>query len=350
MPVSGPAHTFVIAEAGVNHNGDEALALRLVEVAARSGADAVKFQTFSADRLVRPGAEKAEYQKRATSEGDQHAMLRALEMTEAMHRRLCERCGELDIEFMSTPFDEQAADFLVSIGMRRIKVPSGEITNHPLLAWLAAKGLPMLLSTGMSTLEEIREAVDTIAAARARAGLAEPLERVLTILHCTSNYPAACTDANLRAMATIAEATGLPIGYSDHTSGLAVSTAAVALGATVIEKHFTLDRSLPGPDHRASLEPDEFAALVRQVRDVEAALGSPVKAPVASELPVRELVRRSVTTVRALAAGQALTRADVALLRPGNGIAPRALDRVVGCRAARDLPAGTTLQWQDLLR
>lgn len=349
-PVSGPAHTFVIAEAGVNHNGDEALALRLVEVAARSGADAVKFQTFSADRLVRPGAEKAEYQKRATGEGDQHAMLRALEMSEAMHRRLFERCGELGIEFMSTPFDEQAADFLVSIGMRRIKVPSGEITNHPFLAYLAAKGLPMILSTGMSTLDEIREAVDAIAAARVRAGFAEPLERVLTILHCTSNYPAACADANLRAMATIADATDLPVGYSDHTGGLAVSTAAVALGATVIEKHFTLDRSLPGPDHRASLEPDELAALVRQVRDVVAALGSPIKAPVASELPVRELVRRSVTTVRAVAKGRALERADLALLRPGNGIAPRELDRVVGCRAARDLPAGTTLHWQDLLQ
>ncbi|MCL4773841.1 MAG: N-acetylneuraminate synthase [Burkholderiaceae bacterium] len=343
-------HTFVIAEAGVNHNGDEALALRLVEVAARSGADAVKFQTFSADRLVRPGAQKAEYQKRETGEGDQQAMLRALEMSEPTHRRLFERCGELGIEFMSTPFDELAADFLVSIGMKRIKVPSGEITNHPFLAYLAAKGLSMILSTGMSTLDEIAEAVDTISTARARAGFAGPLDRVLTILHCTSNYPAACSDANLRAISTIAQALRLPVGYSDHTLGVAVSTAAVALGATVIEKHFTLDRSLAGPDHRASLEPDELAELVRQIRDVEAALGSPVKAPVASELPVRELVRRSVTTVRAVAAGQSVSGADVALLRPGNGIVPRELDRVVGSRAARDLPAGTTLQWADLLR
>ncbi len=339
---------FVIAEAGVNHNGDEQLALALVETAARCGADAVKFQTFSADKLVRPGAEKAEYQKQATGAGDQYAMLKALEMSPALHRRLFARCSELGIEFMSTPFDEQAADFLLDLGMQRIKIPSGEITNTPFLAYLAEKGRPLILSTGMANLEEIREAVAVIRAARERAGLTAPLAEAMTILHCTSNYPAQCGDVNLRAMHTIAQATGLPVGYSDHTLGLAVSTAAVAMGAVVIEKHFTLDRALPGPDHQASLSPEELAQLVRQIRDVEQALGLPEKQPTASELPVRALVRRSVTSARPLVVGAVIGEADIALLRPGTGIAPCDLQQVVGKTAARDIPAGTTLQWSDL--
>ena len=257
--------TFVIAEAGVNHNGSEELALQLVDVAARCGADAVKFQTFKADKLVRRGAAKAAYQEAATGGGDQHSMLAGLEMSEELHRRLFDRCAERGIEFMSTPFDEEAADFLVGLGMRRIKIPSGEITNHPFLRHLARKDRPLILSTGMATLEEIIDATDVIRAERQRRGLAAPLEAVLTILHCTSNYPAAVEDVNLRAMGTIASAVGVPVGYSDHTLGLAVSTAAVALGAVVIEKHFTLDSALPGPDHKASLTPDELAALVGQI-------------------------------------------------------------------------------------
>ncbi|MFC5299830.1 N-acetylneuraminate synthase [Azospira restricta] len=340
--------TFVIAEAGVNHNGDENLALRLVETAARAGADAVKFQTFSAEKLVAPGAKKAEYQARETGDGDQYSMLKALELSEAVHRRIYERCSVLGIEFMSTPFDEDAADFLLALGMRRIKVPSGEITNEPFLEFLAAKGVPMILSTGMADLDEIRRAVAVVGAARERAGLEGSLADVLTILHCTSNYPAAYRDVNLRAMQTIAQETGLPVGYSDHTAGLAVSTAAVAMGATVIEKHFTLDRDLPGPDHKASLSPDELGALVRQIRDVDEALGSDEKCPTKSELPVRALVRRSVTTARPIQAGAVLGAADLALLRPGTGIAPADLARVVGRVACRDLPAGKTLQWTDL--
>ena len=340
--------TFVIAEAGVNHNGDDEMAVRLVEVAAASGADAVKFQTFKAEKLVRPGAEKAEYQKRETGAGDQFAMLKQLEMSEGMHRRALQRCGELGIEFMSTPFDSDAAEFLLGLGMRRIKVPSGEITNTPFLSVLAAHNVPLILSTGMATLEEIDQAVASIRAARARAGFSEPLERMLTILHCTSNYPAACGDVNLLAMCTIAERTGLPVGYSDHTLGVAVSTAAVALGATVIEKHFTLDRTLPGPDHKASLEPDELATLVRQIRDVEVALGSRVKQPTASELPVRALVRRSVTTRRAIRAGETIPADALTLLRPGTGIPPADLEKVVGRIAARDIPADTTLEWTYL--
>jgi N,N'-diacetyllegionaminate synthase len=340
--------TLIIAEAGVNHNGSEDLAIQLVEAAARAGADAVKFQTFSADKLVAPGAGKAEYQARETGEGDQHSMLKALELSQAAHLRLFERCQALGIEFMSTPFDEDAARLLLDLGMRRIKVPSGEITNEPFLRFLARQGLPMILSTGMADLDEIRRAVAVVAAARAEADLREPLQEVLTILHCTSNYPAACSDVNLRAMQTIARETGLPVGYSDHTLGLAVSTAAVALGATVIEKHFTLDRDMPGPDHKASLSLDDLAVLVRQIRDVEDALGAPEKKPTASELPIRALVRRSVTLTRARRAGEALRPEDLALLRPGTGILPCELEKVPGRVLARDLPAGTTLQWTDL--
>lgn len=341
-------NVFIIAEAGVNHNGDKDLALQLIETAKRCGADAVKFQTFSADKLVRPGAEKAEYQKRETDGGDQHAMLKALEMSEVLHRKLFARCAELGIEFMSTPFDEDAANFLIELGMRRIKIPSGEITNEPFLKFLAAKDLPLIMSTGMATLAEIQRAVEVIAAARDRAGYLAPLADILTILHCTSNYPAQCRDVNLRAMQTIANQTHLPVGYSDHTLGLAVSTAAVALGGVVIEKHFTLDRELMGPDHKTSLTPEELSQLVRQIRDVEDALGSSIKQPSPSELPIRALVRRSVTVVKPIRAGALIQQDDVALLRPGGGIAPGEMAIVIGKTAAHDLPANTTLQWSDI--
>jgi N,N'-diacetyllegionaminate synthase len=340
--------TFIIAEAGVNHNGNEELALQLVDTAAACGADAVKFQTFSADKLVRAGAAKAAYQQRATGDGDQHEMLKALEMSEALHHQLVQRCQALGIEFMSTPFDTDAADFLLQLGMKRIKVPSGEITNEPFLQFLAAKGVPLIVSTGMATLEEIETAVRVIGEARGKAGFGGELADSLTILHCTSNYPAECSDVNLRAMQTIGKATGMPVGYSDHTLGVAVSTAAVALGATVIEKHFTLDRNLAGPDHKASLTPAELTTLIQQIRDVEMALGSAVKAPTASEWPIRALVRRSVTTTRPVAAGERFSDEHLVLLRPGDGIAPGELKRVVGRRASRDIPAGVTLQWQDV--
>jgi N,N'-diacetyllegionaminate synthase len=340
--------TFIIAEAGVNHNGDEKMALALVEAAAKSGADAVKFQTFSADKVVRKGAETAEYQKQATGESDQHAMLKSLEMSETLHRRLFDHCTQLGIEFMSTAFDEDALDFLIALGVKRIKVPSGEITNLPFLRHMASKGLPLIVSSGMAELNEVVAAVDTIRETRKVQGFAEPLAEMVTILHCTSNYPADNADVNLRAMATIARATGLPVGYSDHTLGLAVSTGAVALGATVIEKHFTLDSELPGPDHKASLEPHQLTSLVRQIRDVEVALGSDIKAPTASELPVRDLVRRSVTTVRSVAAGAVIGRDDITLLRPGTGIPPIDLDKVIGRKSARNISAGETLNWSDI--
>jgi N,N'-diacetyllegionaminate synthase len=339
---------FVIAEAGVNHNGEEGRAIELVETAARCGADAVKFQTFHADKLVVRGAAKAEYQKRETGAGDQYEMLKALELTEEVQRRLYQRCAAVGIEFMSTPFDEESARLLLDLGMRRIKIASGEITNEPFLEFLAEQGVPLIMSTGMASLDEVERAVEVIRQGRVRARLGEELNTVLTLLHCTSNYPAECGDVNLRAMRTMAERTCLPIGYSDHTTGVAVSTAAVALGATVIEKHFTVDKNLAGPDHKASLDPNELAQLVRQIRDVEASLGSFAKQPCPAELPVRALVRRSVTVVRAVAAGEVLERSDVALLRPGTGIAPADLGKVIGKRAGRDIPAGTTLQWSDV--
>jgi N-acetylneuraminate synthase len=340
--------TFIIAEAGVNHNGEEAKAIELVDVAAEAGADAVKFQTFSADRLTRRGAAKAAYQERATGAGDQYDMLKALELSEDAHRRVAARCRERGIEFMSTAFDELSLDMLVSLGIKRIKVPSGEITNTPFLRYMAGKGLPLIVSTGMATMEEVELAVAVISAERTRLGQLSMPEDATTILHCTSNYPASPEDVNLRAMVSIAETIGLPVGYSDHTLGIAVSTAAVAMGARVIEKHFTLDKSLPGPDHGASLEPDELKAMVASIRIIEQALGDGTKKPTESELAVRALVRRSVTTTRDLAAGTPIAPGDVALMRPGTGIPPASLEDVYGRRLGRSVPAGTTLEWSDL--
>lgn len=338
---------FIIAEAGVNHNGDESLALQLVEIAAQCGADAVKFQTFSADKLVARGTAKASYQTRETGEGDQHSMLRALELSAEAHDRLAQACRDCGIEFMSTPFDEEAADMLLSLGMKRIKIPSGEITNIPFLRFLAAKGVPLILSTGMADMQEIEHAIREIHAVWKDADKA-PGAHDLTVLHCTSNYPADFGDVNLNAMQTIERAFGVPIGYSDHTLGIAVSTAAVALGATVIEKHFTIDKCMAGPDHSASLNPDELKAMIDSIRAVERCMGSAVKAPTSAELPIRALVRRSVTLLRDLAAGETVQPEDVALLRPGTGIAPFELERVAGRQTRRFLCAGTTLNWSDL--
>jgi N,N'-diacetyllegionaminate synthase len=340
--------TFVIAEAGVNHNGDEALALELVAAAAHSGADAVKFQTFSADLLVTPGADKADYQIRQTGKGDQHAMLKALEMSESMHRTIFARCAKAGIEFMSTPFDETSADFLIKLGMSRIKIASGEITNHNFLRYLARKGAPMILSTGMSSLDEVLQAVRVIADEWNSYFPHTALDKTLTILHCTSNYPTKLEDVNLRAMTTIHRETGIAVGYSDHTLGSVASTTAVALGATVIEKHLTLDRNLPGPDHSTSLNPEEFAEMVRQIRNVETVLGSTVKQPVPDEIAVRDLVRRSLTSVREIRQGALICADDIAVRRPGNGIPAYEYETIIGRSAIRDLPPGTTLQWTDL--
>jgi len=339
---------FIIAEAGVNHNGSDALALELVAAAAAAGADAVKFQTFQADKLASASAPKADYQVRQTGDGDQLSMLRALELSEAGHRAVVARCAELDIEFMSTPFDEESALFLVNLGMRRIKVPSGELTNKPFITYLASFDLPLILSTGMATLAEVMDAIDWVREARLVCGFAAPLAERLTLLHCTSNYPAKEEDVNLRAMHTLAASSGLAVGYSDHTAGITISIAAVAMGACVIEKHFTTDRELPGPDHKASLEPDQLATMVSAIRHVESALGDGIKQPRAAELQVRDVARRSVTLAASLPQDHILGASDLILLRPGTGIAPKELSSVVGRRLARALPSGSTLHWDDL--
>jgi len=339
---------FVIAEAGVNHNGSEAVAMQLIDVAAAAGADAVKFQTFRAETLVLPGAEKADYQRQQTGAGDQFSMLKALELTEAIYARLLERCHERKIQFMSTPFDREAVDFLVGLGMSRIKVPSGELTNLPFLAYLAEKNLPLIVSTGMATLEEVGEAVTVIRSVRKEQDYMAPLEEMLTLLHCTSSYPTALEDVNLMAIQTLRDTFGLPVGYSDHTPGILISVAAVAMGATVIEKHFTLDRNLPGPDHKASLEPDKLTRMIADIRVVERSLGTGEKAPRPGELAVRDLVRRSVTLIRSLKAGELIHEQDLVLLRPGVGIAPREMHQIIGKRVKADQPAGKTLTWSDI--
>ncbi len=341
---------FIIAEAGVNHNGSLANALRLVEIAAQAGADAVKFQTFKAEKLVAVGAEKAEYQKQQLGEdGDQFSMLKALELSDEDHEKIAAHCLHCGIQFMSTPFDIEAADFLLALGMKTLKIPSGELTNYPFIAELAHRNVPMILSTGMGALAEIEEAVAVIRQSRAQAGLGDLPPGFLTILHCTSNYPAKAEDVNLLAMRTIADSVQLPIGYSDHTLGITIAIAAVAMGAMVIEKHFTVDKTQSGPDHAASLEPHELKAMVGAIRQVEAAKGDGIKAPRLSELPVRSLVRRSLTLVKDVKAGDCVSRDDVQLLRPGTGIEPKFLASVIGQKAyVHDLPKHTTLQWSDL--
>lgn len=339
---------FVIAEAGVNHNGSEKLALQLVEAAASAGADAIKFQTFKAETLVSKGTATAEYQKQQTGSNDQFEMLKKLELSADLHEKLIDQCKTLDIEFMSTPFDSEAAKFLVDHEMKRIKVPSGELTNLPFIRELAAFNHPMILSTGMANLEEVKEAVSAVREEREMQRFPEPLEEMLVILHCTSNYPARLEDVNLKAMQTMASELELPVGYSDHTDGTIVSVAAVAMGACVIEKHFTLDKKLPGPDHQASLEPDELEMMIQQIRQIEACMGNGEKAPRDSELPVRDLVRRSVTLATDKEGGEVIEAADLVLLRPGNGIPPKQLTEVIGKRVKSFLKAGSVLQWQDL--
>ena len=344
----GDNRIFVIAEIGVNHNGSVSMARELIDVAADAGADAVKFQTFDAAKLVRPEAGKAEYQKRQTGDGDQKGMLESLQLSDMQHIEMAEYCRQKRIEFMSTPFDLEAADFLKRIGVRRMKLPSGDIDNFPMLRKMAALELPVIMSTGMADMAEVTAAKDCIEAEWGRLGLMQGREDRLVILHCTSNYPTEPIDVNLHAMVAMGRELDCPVGYSDHTCGTAVAVAAVALGATVIEKHITLDKSMPGPDHAASLNPKEFNALVEQIRAVEAAAGDGVKAPRQSELPVRAVVRRSISITRDLLEGAEIREADLIMLRPANGISPAQIDLVVGRRTNRAVAAGALLSWDDI--
>lgn len=332
---------FVIAEAGVNHNGDLALALALCDAARATGADAVKFQTFRAEDLVVPGAPTAGYQKQQTGEDDQFAMLRKLELSREQHERIRDHCHAIGIEFFSTPFSVQAVDLLVELGVRRIKMPSGELTHRALVEHACATGLPVLLSTGMASLAEVRQA---LAWARGVRGSLEGL----AVLHCTSAYPASDPALNLRAITTMRDALKLPVGYSDHSLGIEASLAAVALGATVIEKHLTLDRTLPGPDHAASLEPEEFKAMVAGIRRIGAMLGDGVKAPRPEEQDAARVARRSVVAAVDIPAGAPIEAGMIACRRPASGIAPADWDRVIGRRARAPIAAGTVLQWDQL--
>lgn len=356
--MSNADSVFMIAEAGVNHNGSLDLARQLVNVAADAGADAVKFQTFKADRLASPAAPKADYQRRTTGDAEsQLEMLRKLELGEDAHRALLELSRERGIEFMSTAFDVESLRFLTgTIGVRRLKIPSGEITNGPLLLEAARTGLPLLLSTGMSTLEEIETALGVIAfglttpAGRpSRAAFGEAfrsdagrrsLRTAVTILHCTTEYPAPFAEVNLRAMQTLRAHFGLPVGLSDHSPGIAIPAAAAALGAAVIEKHFTLDRGLPGPDHRASLEPAELAATIKSVREVGLALGDGDKRPMPSESKNIAIARRSIVALRPIGKGELLTEDNIGVRRPGTGISPMHLWDWLGTAAPRDFGTG----------
>lgn len=337
----GPSHPcFIIAEAGVNHDGNLEIARRLVDVAAEAGADAVKFQTFSADRLTTADAPMAEYQKAGTGAGkSQWDMLRRLELPAEAHQDLAARAAERGLVFLSTPFDEESADFLDTLGVPAFKVASGEITNTPFLAHLARKGKPLLVSTGMATLEEVRQAVNIIRGTS---------NSELALLQCVSAYPAAAADVNLRAMATLEHNFDVPVGYSDHTLGSEVALAAVALGACVLEKHFTLDRRRPGPDHLASTEPDELKVLVRAIRNVEAALGHGRKEPVQSEMDAAAVARKSLVTARNLSAGEVLRCEDIVIRRPGSGMPPTDLVRVVGRTLRRSIRCGSLLKPSDL--
>lgn len=331
---------FVIAEAGVNHNGDLGLAHRLVDAAVQTGADAVKFQTFSAERLVSASAPKAEYQKATTgADESQLTMLQRLELSEADHLELMAHCRDAGIAFLSTPFDEEAADLLMRIGVEAIKTPSGELTNLPYLAHVAALGLPLIVSTGMANLGEVEQAVATVTAAGAPP---------LALLHCVSAYPTRPEDANLRAMATLAACFGCPTGFSDHTPGIGVAIAAAALGGRVLEKHLTLDRTLPGPDHQASLEPATFAAMVAGIREAAVAVGDGRKRPRPVEAEVAGVARKSVVTARPLAAGTVLAAGDLRIKRPGTGIAPAQAPLLLGRRLRQDVGTDHVLAWADL--
>jgi N,N'-diacetyllegionaminate synthase len=322
--------TLIIAEAGVNHNGDLGLARKLVDAAAAAGADLVKFQTFSASRLVTRTAKKAHYQTKTTdSEELQHEMLRRLELTEEMHKELISYCSARNIGFFSTAFDLESVDLLVSLGQDRFKIPSGEITNLPYLRYIGRLGKAVILSSGMATMDEIAAAIDVLE----QTGTPRTS---ITVLHCTTEYPAPMAEVNLRAMQTIRAVLGVDVGYSDHTRGIEVAIAAVAMGASIIEKHFTLDRNLPGSDHKASIEPEELRAMVDAIRNIEIALGDGIKRVTRSEARNKPVARKSLVASQAIKAGEVLGAHNVTTKRPGTGISPMRWDEVMGRTACRD--------------
>lgn len=322
--------TFIIAEAGVNHNGSVEIAMRMVDIAADAGADAIKFQTFKAEKLVTGFAEKAEYQKRTTGQSaSQYDMLRRLELSVEAHKAIIERCRERGIIFVSSPFDPESIALLAELGLDIFKVPSGEITNLPYLRKLGSLGKQVILSTGMADLGEVEDAVEVL--------VSSGIERKnLTILHCNTAYPTPFEDVNLLAMLTIRDALKVKVGYSDHTTGIDIPLAAVALGAAVIEKHFTLDRSMEGPDHQASLEPGELKAMVSAIRNIERALGDGIKQPSPSEQKNKSVARKSIVALIGICSGEVFSEKNLTIKRPGTGISPMWWDTVLGRRAPRD--------------
>lgn len=354
MSVTNGSKVYIIAEAGVNHNGSLEMAKELVEVAAQAGADAVKFQTFRADRLVSRSAPKAEYQKQTSGAGEsQYAMLKRLELGEDAHRELMLHCEKHEIQFLSTPFDEESVELLGKrFDIPSMKIPSGELTNAPLLLAIAELEKPVLVSTGMSTLADVEAALTVLAFGFTKPGVAPgpaafkeayaspegqtALREKVTLLHCTTEYPAPFDEVNLRAMDTLGAAFGLPVGYSDHTDGITVPIAAVARGAVVIEKHFTLDRTLPGPDHRASLEPAELREMVTAVRRVESALGSGRKIPAPSEVKNAAVARKSIVAACEIRKGEAYSAENLCVKRAGSGMSPMSYWDILGRLAGKD--------------
>lgn len=334
---------FIIAEAGVNHNNNLSLAKQLVEQAKEAGADAVKFQTYKTNDLVTLNAPKANYQKSQNSQepdNSQYQMLKDLELSFQMHHEIVEHCKKCSIEFMSTAFDIESLQFLIQLGIKRIKIPSGEITNFPLLQSIARCGLPIILSTGMSDLIEISEALEVMLEVNPQSNI--------SILHCTSSYPAPYNEVNLNALLTLKNYFKLPVGYSDHTIDNLVSPVAVGMGASIIEKHFTIDKSLPGPDHKMSLSPLELKQLVQAIRNVEQALGDGIKKPTTSELEVRDVARRSLVVNTDLNPGDILRNEHVSILRPGTGLAPKYINKFIGKKLRTQLKVGELLAFEHI--
>ena len=330
--------TLIIAEAGVNHNGDLALAKKLIASAAAAGADLVKFQSFVTSKNIAQHAPKAQYQKLSTDPGEsQFDMVRKLELTRADHVALIEECKKNNIGFFSTAADTESFDMLIEFGLDQIKIPSGEVTNLPFLRHIGRCGMPVILSTGMATLGDIEAAIDVL------EQVGTPRVNI-TVLHCTTEYPTPMNEVNLRAMQSIHTAFGVAVGYSDHTQGIEVAIAAVAMGATVIEKHFTLDRNLPGPDHQASLEPSELKAMVAAIRNIEVALGDGIKRLTPSEARNKLIARRSLVANQAIKAGEVLSAKNVTAKRPGTGISPMRWDEVLGRIAARNFAADELIE------
>lgn len=337
-------HVIIIAEAGVNHNGDINTAKKLVDAASEAGADYVKFQTFKADKIVSPGAKKADYQSKNIGDEDdlQYNMLKNLELSDQDHRELLTYCKEKEIKFFSTAFDVEGVRYLQHLGLDIFKSPSGEITNYPYLKELAKTGKPLILSTGMASLGEIEDALNVLE----KNGCTR---ENITVLHCNTEYPTPMKDVNLKAMNTISNAFGVKIGYSDHTVGIEVPISAVALGATIIEKHFTLDRNLPGPDHKASLEPDELKAMVKAIRNAEVAIsGNGRKEPSNSEIKNKAIARKSIHLAKDMKSGEVITEDALISLRPGEGISPMEWEKIIGRKLSTDKAGFDMLKWSDL--